>query len=242
MTITIIYDLCIFSSITTKLNLTVVLLTCPQLGKYTPVTPPGGRYMKTLLCIISPWQSIFRLYVAFAFWLVFQSKCQHMCVCVCQNGCQLCVRALVCVCVCVCGCTSVQGCVCVCVCECACRGKLLEWSAHFKNEIARATDTAPKKTKLHPCQPPLSGHAHRLFFPAEKLRKSACMCVWANFLSNLLNATCSSLVTLLFIHSVPASCNCLLNLLWNGKNTTYEPQNTHYKKIAVILSLNFMKW
>lgn len=116
MTITIIYDLCIFSSITTKLNLTVVLLTCPQLGKYTPVTPPGGRYMKTLLCIISPWQSIFRLYVAFAFWLVFQSKCQHMCVCVCQNGCQLCVRALVCVCVCVCGCTSVQGCVCVCVC------------------------------------------------------------------------------------------------------------------------------
>jgi len=69
----------------------------------------------------------------------------HVRVCVCQNGCQLCVRALVCV----RGWASVGVGVSVpkCVCECACRGKLLEWSAHFKNEIARAADTAPEKQK-----------------------------------------------------------------------------------------------
>jgi len=35
-----------------------------------------------------------------------------------------------------------------------------------------------------------------------------CVCVRANFLSNLLNASCSSLVTLLFIHSVATATAC----------------------------------
>jgi len=150
----------------------------------------------------------------------------HVRVCVCQNGCQLCVRALVCV----RGCASVGVSVPKCVCECACRGKLLEWSAHFKNEIDRAADTAPEKQKKKQ-----NFILASLFYPATpsccrphlgKLGGNAgmCVCVRANFLSNLLNASCSSLVTLLFIHSVATATACWT---FRRKGKQNSPRKNH---------------